>query len=138
MPASWILEKRKKSNPLVGSGGFRKCLKSRVGLPTDQVGLPTVQVGLQTDQVGLPTVQVGDKGDFLGFDVVIGNPPYVRQELLGDLKTYYRSHYKVYHGMADLYSYFVEKGIGLLHDQGVFGVIVANKWMRANYGEPLR
>ena len=73
-----------------------------------------------------------------GFDVVIGNPPYVRQELLGDLKTYYRSHYKVYHGMADLYSYFVEKGIGLLHDQGVFGVIVANKWMRANYGEPLR
>ncbi len=40
--------------------------------------------------------------------------------------------------MADLYSYFFEKGIGLLNQNGLFGIIVANKWMRANYGEPLR
>ena len=70
--------------------------------------------------------------------MVIGNPPYVRQELLGDQKKYFEAHYKVYHGMADLYSYFVEKGIGLLNDQGIYGVIVANKWMRANYGLLLR
>lgn len=73
-----------------------------------------------------------------GFDCVIGNPPYVRQELLGNQKPYFQCHYKVYHGMADLYSYFIEKGIGLLNDHGIFGIIVANKWMRANYGEPLR
>ena len=73
-----------------------------------------------------------------GFDVVIGNPPYVRQELLGDQKKYFESHYKVYQGTADLYSYFVEKGIGLLNKKGIYGVIVANKWMRANYGEALR
>ncbi len=73
-----------------------------------------------------------------GFDVVIGNPPYVRQELLGDFKSYFQKHYKVFHGVADLYSYFFEKGIGLLNDAGMFGIIVANKWMRANYGEPLR
>lgn len=73
-----------------------------------------------------------------GFDAVIGNPPYVRQELLGDQKTYFAKVYQVYHGMADLYSYFIEKGIGLLKPDGLFGIIVANKWMRANYGEPLR
>lgn len=73
-----------------------------------------------------------------GFDVVIGNPPYVRQEMLSDIKPYLQKKYKVYHGMADLYNYFIEKGMGLLNNDGVFGIIVANKWMRANYGEPLR
>jgi type I restriction-modification system DNA methylase subunit len=73
-----------------------------------------------------------------GFDAVIGNPPYVRQELLIDFKEYFEGHYRVFHGMADLYSYFFERGIQLLNDKGLFGIIVANKWMRANYGEPLR
>jgi len=73
-----------------------------------------------------------------GFDVVIGNPPYVRQELLGDQKNYFRQKYKVYHGVADLYTYFFEQGLGLLNATGLFGIIVANKWMRAAYGEPLR
>ena len=73
-----------------------------------------------------------------GFDVVIGNPPYVRQEGLGGLKEYLQQKYTVYHGMADLYAYFIEKGVSLLREQGIFGYIVANKWMRANYGEPLR
>ena len=73
-----------------------------------------------------------------GFDCVIGNPPYVRQELLGDQKEYFKTHYKVYHGMADLYSYFFERGLHILAKGGLFGIIVANKWMRARYGEPLR
>ncbi len=73
-----------------------------------------------------------------GFDVVIGNPPYVRQESLKDQKEYYQSHYAVYQGTADLYAYFIEKGISLLRNGGVFSYIVANKWMRANYGKPLR
>jgi type I restriction-modification system DNA methylase subunit len=73
-----------------------------------------------------------------GFDVVIGNPPYVRQELLGDNKTYFQQTYQVYHGAADLYTYFIEKGISLLKTKGLFAYIVANKWLRANYGQPLR
>jgi type I restriction-modification system DNA methylase subunit len=73
-----------------------------------------------------------------GFDAVIGNPPYVRQELLGDFKDYFQQHYEVYHGTADLYAYFIEKGVSLLKKDGLFSYIVANKWMRANYGEPLR
>jgi len=73
-----------------------------------------------------------------GFDVVIGNPPYVRQESLKEQKEYYQLHYAVYQGTADLYAYFIEKGISLLRPGGIFSYIVANKWMRANYGKPLR
>jgi len=73
-----------------------------------------------------------------GFDAVIGNPPYVRQELLGELKEYFEKHYNVYHGIADLYTFFIERGISLLKHDGMFSYIVANKWMRANYGKPLR
>ncbi len=73
-----------------------------------------------------------------GFDVVIGNPPYVRQESLSEFKGYFQKHYKVYHGTADLYTYFVERGVSLLRENGIFSYIVANKWMRANYGAPLR
>ena len=73
-----------------------------------------------------------------GFDAVIGNPPYVRQELLSESKPYFKEYYSVYHGVADLYVYFIEKGISLLREQGLFGIIVANKWMRTHYGRSLR
>ncbi|MEN6442757.1 MAG: N-6 DNA methylase [Methanoregula sp.] len=84
-------------------------------------------------QVGFPQVMKAG-----GFDAVIGNPPYVRQESLKDQKEYYQSRYAVYQGTADLYAYFIEKGISLLCPGGIFSYIVANKWMRANYGKPLR
>jgi len=73
-----------------------------------------------------------------GFDAIVGNPPYVRQEQLSTLKSYFQSHYKVYHPVADLYTYFIERGIQLLKYGGCFSYIVSNKWLRANYGEPLR
>jgi len=73
-----------------------------------------------------------------GFDVVIGNPPYVRQESLSEFKGYFQKHFKVYQGTADLYTYFIERGVSLLRAGGIFSYIVANKWMRANYGTPLR
>jgi len=73
-----------------------------------------------------------------GFDVVIGNPPYVRQEALSEMKTYFQKYYKVYQGTADLYVYFIERSFSILTDGGVFSYIVANKWMRANYGKQIR
>ena len=75
-----------------------------------------------------------------GFDCVIGNPPYVRQEILGEeFKAYAKEHYKnTFSGTADLYVYFIEKSLSLLSDKGLYSIIVANKWMRANYGESLR
>ena len=71
-----------------------------------------------------------------GFDVVVANPPYVRQELLGPIKPCLQSAYEVYHGMADLY--FYELGIRLLKPGGLLSFIVTNKWMKSGYGEPLR
>ncbi|SPD71807.1 conserved hypothetical protein [uncultured Desulfobacterium sp.] len=73
-----------------------------------------------------------------GFDAVIGNPPYVRQEGLMDFKPYFEKRFSVYNGVADLYVYFIEKGVSLLRQGGFFSYIVANKWFRANYGKPLR
>ena len=73
-----------------------------------------------------------------GFDTVIGNPPYIRQESLGEDKPYYQSIYEVFTGTADIYSYFIEKGVKLLAPGGQFSYIVANKWLRAKYGFKLR
>ena len=73
-----------------------------------------------------------------GFDVVVGNPPYVRQELLTPYKPYLRNAYASFHGMADLYVYFYELGLCVLKPGGLLSFIVTNKWMRAGYGEPLR
>lgn len=74
-----------------------------------------------------------------GFDSIVGNPPYVRQETLGEgFKRYVQSRYAVYQGTADLYTYFIEQGVNILKPGGRLGYIVANKWMRANYGKPLR
>lgn len=73
-----------------------------------------------------------------GFDVVLGNPPYVRQQMLGPLKPYLARRYASYHGVADLYVYFYERGLELLAPAGKLSFIVTNKWLRAGYGEPLR
>jgi hypothetical protein len=73
-----------------------------------------------------------------GFDVVVGNPPYIRQELLSPLKPWLEAHYEVFHGMADLYVYFYELGVRMLKPGGLLCFIVTNKWMKAGYGEPLR
>jgi hypothetical protein len=73
-----------------------------------------------------------------GFDVVVGNPPYVRQEWLSEFKPYLQSSYKAYHGMADLYVYFYELGLRVLKPGGLLSFIVTNKWMKSGYGEPLR
>ena len=74
-----------------------------------------------------------------GFDVVIGNPPYVRQEMLAqEAKNHFASNYETYHGMADLYVFFVERAFKLLKIDGKFSYIFPNKWMKAGYGKPLR
>ncbi len=78
-------------------------------------------------------------GDAAGFDAVVGNPPYVRQESLGDLKPYLAGAYpETYHGVADLYVYFYQQGLQQSRRGGRMGYIVTNKWLRAGYGEPLR
>ncbi len=74
-----------------------------------------------------------------GFDAVVGNPPYVRQEWLGQpLKEHLATRFAAYHGMADLYVYFYERALQVLRPGGRLAYIVTNKWMKSGYGEPLR
>ncbi|TVR43695.1 MAG: class I SAM-dependent DNA methyltransferase, partial [Bacteroidia bacterium] len=82
---------------------------------------------------------LNENGDFMGFDVVIGNPPYIRQEEFSAIKPYLQSQFSsTFAGTADLYVYFVELSMKLLRSEGDFTFIIPNKWMRAGYGKNLR
>jgi type I restriction-modification system DNA methylase subunit len=74
-----------------------------------------------------------------GFDIIVGNPPYVRQETLGaEFKDFAKKNFETFSASADLYTYFIEQAHKLLKPNGLFGMIVSNKWMRSNYGKALR
>jgi len=84
-------------------------------------------------------------GDFLlvdlpgRFDVVLGNPPYVRQERIPDaLMAEYRARYRTIYDRADLYIPFLERFLLLLTEGGQLGFICADRWMKNRYGGPLR
>jgi hypothetical protein len=85
------------------------------------------------------------KGDFLlvelpwMFTHAVGNPPYVRQELIPDaLLTEYRARYETIYDRADLYVPFIERCLGALEPGGVLGFICSDRWMKNKYGGPLR
>jgi hypothetical protein len=73
-----------------------------------------------------------------GFDAVIGNPPYVRQEEISAIKPALAKAFDTYAGTADLYVYFYEQAIKLLKPGGRLGYVVTNKWLKAGYAEKLR
>lgn len=74
-----------------------------------------------------------------GFDIVVGNPPYVRADRLTSYKDELKSLYSdVYNGNADLYVYFYKRGLDLLKTNGVLCYITSNKWIKAGYGKQLR
>lgn len=74
-----------------------------------------------------------------GFDVAIGNPPYVRRGFMSEsIKPYLKNNYASHDGAADLYVYFYEKGLQILKPNGMLSFIVTNKWLKSGYGEPLR
>lgn len=79
-----------------------------------------------------------DDGNFIGFDVVIGNPPYIRQEEFTSIKDYLQANFSTYSGTADLYVYFVERGLDIAKRNAQFVYILPNKWLRAGYGKALR
>jgi hypothetical protein len=73
------------------------------------------------------------------FDYVVGNPPYVRQELIpSPLLAEYRNRYQTMYDRADLYIPFIERSLSLLANDGHLGFICADRWMKNRYGAPLR
>jgi hypothetical protein len=73
-----------------------------------------------------------------GFDVVLGNPPYVRMEFLKAMKPYLEKRYEVVSDRADLYCYFFERGLRLLKPGGRLGFISSNTFFKTGSGKPLR
>ncbi|HEX8846061.1 MAG TPA: TaqI-like C-terminal specificity domain-containing protein [Pyrinomonadaceae bacterium] len=85
------------------------------------------------------------QGDFLltplkeSFSYIVGNPPYVRQELIPDaLMAEYRNRFKTIYDRADLYIPFIERSLFLLNTGGTLGFICSDRWMKNRYGGPLR
>jgi len=85
------------------------------------------------------------QGDFLlvplddHFDFVVGNPPYVRQELIPNaLMAEYRTRYRTIYDRADIYVPFIERSLSLLTEGGSSGFICSDRWMKNRYGGPLR
>lgn len=94
---------------------------------------------------------LNDNGEFEGFDVIIGNPPYISLEKLSkDVKAYSKMHridedghkdvltYNTLESRGDIYSLFVERGIQILKKDGLLAYILPNKWMKVGYGKSLR
>ncbi|WRC10565.1 class I SAM-dependent DNA methyltransferase [Helicobacter pylori] len=80
-----------------------------------------------------------DEGNFLGFDCIIGNPPYIRQEQIKDLKPLLQKQYQdFYNSTADIYTYFFALAYHLLKEKGFNAFITSNKYARAKYGAKLR
>jgi hypothetical protein len=91
-------------------------------------------------EIAFPGVwrDLGSQGRSGGFDAVIGNPPYVRQEMIGAIKPALERGFEIYTSTADLYVYFYEQGVKLLRPGGRMGYVVTNKWLKAGYAEGLR
>ena len=80
-----------------------------------------------------------DEGNFIGFDVIIGNPPYIQLQKMGALSdSLQKVGYETFARTGDIYSLFYELGANILKQKGLLTYITSNKWMRAAYGESLR
>ncbi len=80
-----------------------------------------------------------DEGRFTGFDAIIGNPPYVQLQSMGEMSDVYsKRDYSCFNKSADLYCLFVERAYSLLKKNGYFSFIMPNKWMLVDYGKELR
>lgn len=77
------------------------------------------------------------EGEYVGFDVVIGNPPYVSHDKI-DFRDHLKSCYTCFEAFSDLYCYFFEKGVSILTTNGYLNFITSNSFLKAEYGKPLR
>ena len=80
-----------------------------------------------------------DDGNFMGFDCIVGNPPYIQLQKMGDdSKILEKIGYQAYNKSGDICALFYELGVSLLKENGSLLYITTNTWMRTQYGENLR
>ena len=80
-----------------------------------------------------------ENGKFIGFDCVIGNPPYIQLQKMGaDADVLQKIHYQTYERTGDIYCLFYEMGMALLKPGALLSFITSNGWMKSAYGESLR
>ena len=80
---------------------------------------------------------LNENGDFIGFDVVVGNPPYFSLSKIKEFETVFKG-YETYSKSADIYCLFYEKSLQIIREKGLAVFITSNSWMKTQYGEPLR
>lgn len=136
--ASYMVEEEILENNLYG-----------VDINEDAVEIAKLSLWLRTAKRGRALTKLADKiicaNSLLempfsenSFDVVIGNPPYVRQEAIKEQKEALSKIYKVANGTADLYVYFYEVSLKVLKINGILGFITPNKFYKTNYAKELR
>ena len=82
---------------------------------------------------------LNDDGDFVGFDVLIGNPPYIQLQKMGlESETLEKQGFETFAKTGDIYQLFYELGVNLLQNKGQLCFITSNKWMRTDYGKVTR
>ena len=146
-----LLEARRRANEAVPAQDLARCIRA---VELHEASLETTRAKL-VEQLGVAGISPRDAlvladewlvhGDYLlvelprEFDFVVGNPPYVRQELVPNvLLAEYRERYKTVFDRADIYVPFIERSVHQLSAQGKLGIICADRWLKNRYGGPLR
>jgi hypothetical protein len=80
---------------------------------------------------------LNNEGDFVGFDTVIGNPPYIRQEEVKEYSKYFQSNFVTFSGKSDIYVFFYELAVNIMNNKSSFSYITSSKFFEASYGKPL-
>ena len=111
---------------------------AKIQAVVDEIKDNKIFVGAFEWRIEFPEV-LDEDGRFVGFDCVIGNPPYIQlQKMDTDADTLQKMNYETYERTGDIYCLFYEMGMKLLKPGALLSFITSNKWMRANYGKSLR
>ena len=104
----------------------------------EEINSNKIYLGAFEWRIEFPEV-LDEDGNFIGFDCIIGNPPYIQLQSIGtDADVLKRMKYKTYVRTGDIYCLFYEQGMNLLKPDGCLCYITSNKWMRTGYGKDLR
>lgn len=118
-----------------------KELKAKIGKLNDEIEEirnNKMFIGAFEWRIEFPEI-LDDAGHFIGFDCVIGNPPYIQLQKMGtNADALQKMSYKTYERSGDIYCLFYEIGMELLKPNAMLSFITSNKWMRAGYGKTLR